>query len=294
MRVTNQMIFNNAQASTMAARDQVMKAQQQVTSGERVVQPGDDPSAAGLMVSQQIALARLNVTNQAVSQASDEAQVADGALQSVATLVQQAQTLAVQLGNDTYSASERAAGALQIAGISSQISHLMNTQFAGRYIFGGDVDSTPPFDASGNYSGDTAVRQIEVAPGLLQNTSIRADQALKGVGGGVDVFATLSTLAASLSANDGVGVRATVAGLSQANDQVATALAQNGTIMDGFQSAQSIGNVATTSVQKALSSASEADIFQASTDLVAAQTSLQASLAASAKTMSVSLLDYLK
>ena len=76
------------------------------------------------------------------SSAQGEVQVADGALQSVGTLLQRAQELAVQLGNDTYSATERAAGAQEINGISSQIVQLMNTQVAGRYIFGGNNDST--------------------------------------------------------------------------------------------------------------------------------------------------------
>ena len=72
--------------------------------------------------------------------------------------------------------------------LSQQIVQLMNTQVAGRYIFGGTKDSAPPFDASGNYVGDGNVRQIEIAPGLLQASSIRADVALKGTGGGIDVF----------------------------------------------------------------------------------------------------------
>ena len=44
----------------------------------------------------------------------------------------------------------------------------MNTQEAGRYLFGGNIDRTPPFDAAGTYAGDTGVRQVEVAPGLLR------------------------------------------------------------------------------------------------------------------------------
>jgi flagellar hook-associated protein 3 FlgL len=288
------MAFDLAQSQMMAARNRAVDAQQQVTTGLRVVHPGDDPAAAGVMVTQGAAIQRLDTIDKTTSSASGEVQVADGAMQSVATLLQRAQQLAVQLGNDTYSASDRAGGAAEINGISSQIAQLMNTQVAGRYIFGGNVDNAPPFDAAGNYSGDSAVRQIEVAPGLLQNASVRADQTMKGVGGGVDVFATLSTLSTALAANDGPGIRAAVGGVSSSTDQVAAALTTTGAMLSAFDSAQQIGSVAKDSAQKVLSAQSEVDIFEATSNLALAQQSLQATLAVTAQSFSVSLLDYLK
>jgi flagellar hook-associated protein 3 FlgL len=296
MRITNQMMYQNAQAQTMAARDRVVQAQNQVTTGMRVVHPGDDPAAAGLMVSQNAAVQRLDIIDKSISSASSEVQVADGALQSVSTLIARAQQLSVQLGNDSYGPAERAGGATEITDIKAQLSRLMNTQVAGRYIFGGNVDNAPPFDAAGNYSGDTTVRQVEIAPGLLGNSSVRADQALKGVGvtGGVDVFSTLTALATALSSNDGTGIRGAVAAISQAGDQVASALTSTGTMLSAFQSAQEIGTVAKDAAQKVLTASSEVDIFQATSNLSLAQQSLEASLAVTGKSFSLNLLDYLK
>jgi flagellar hook-associated protein 3 FlgL len=293
MRVTERMIFEAAQVQIASSRDRLQEAQAQVSTGQRVVQPGDDPAAAGLIVSYTMAVQRHDTINQTAARATEEAQVADGTLQNVSTLMQRAHELAVQLGNDTYSATDRAAGALEIKSISDQIVALMNTQVAGRYLFGGNVDRSPPFDVAGNYSGDTAIRQLEVAPGLLQNSSIRADQALKGVGGGVDVFASLSTLSAALVANDGVAVRGAVGNVVSSGDQIAQALTHVGTILDSFMTAQSIGGVAKDSAQKLLSAESDADIFAATSQLTLAQQSLQASLVVSAKSFGISLLNYL-
>ena len=296
MRVTNRMMFEFSQNQMMAARDRAVQAQAQVTTGMRVVHPGDDPAAAGQMVSQNIAIQRLDVIDKSISSASAEVQVADGALQSVSDLLARAQQLAVQLGNDSYGASERAGAAQEIADISTQIGRVMNTQVAGRYIFGGNKDDAPPFDALGNYTGDTAVRQVEVAPGLLGNASVRGDQAVKGTGlsGGVDVFAALSALSTALASNDGTGIRAAIGGITQSTDQVAAALTNTGNMLASFDNAQQIGSVARDSAKKALSASSEADIFQASSDLALAQQSLEASLAVTAKSFGMSLLDYLK
>jgi flagellar hook-associated protein 3 FlgL len=287
MRVTNRTIFETAQRQIAVARDRLQDASDRVSTGLRVVHPGDDPAAAGLIVSHAIAIERHQSIDQAVSRASDEAEVADGALQSISTLLNRARELAVQLGSDTYSASERAGGAQEIRDISGQIGNLMNTSVAGRYIFGGNDDRSPPFDAAGNYLGDTGVRQVETAPGLLQTSSIRADQALKGVGGGVDVFGTLT-------ANDGTAIRGTLDNLSSSTDQIVAAMTQLGGSMEAFQSARAIGDVAKLAAQKMLSSESQADIFEATSQLAQSQQGLEAALAASAKSFSLSLLDFLR
>jgi flagellar hook-associated protein 3 FlgL len=294
MRITNQMIFDQARAQIANARERATQAQDQVSTGIRVVHPGDDPAAAGRMVSQTIAIQRFDIIDKSIASATGELETADGALQNVSTLLARAQQLAVQLGNDTYGVIERQAGAQEIGSISMQISQLMNTQIAGRYIFGGNVDDAPPFDPAGAYSGDTAVRQVEVAPGLRQNASVRGDQAVKGVGGGVDVFAALSSLATALNNNDGVNIRAAVSGVSQSTNQVAAALTTTGSMLAALDSAKTIGTAAKEATQKVLSAETEIDIFAAATNLAQAQQSLEATMSASARSFSINLLDYLR
>jgi flagellar hook-associated protein 3 FlgL len=170
----------------------------------------------------------------------------------------------------------------------------MNTQVAGRYIFGGNVDNAPPFDPVGTYTGDTGVRQVEVAPGLRQNASVRGDQVAKGVGGGVDIFASLSTLATALNNNDGVNIRGAVTGVSQSTNQVAAALTTTGSMLAALDSAKTIGIVAKESTQKVLTAESEVDIFEAASNMAQAQQSLEATLSASARSFSTNLLDYLR
>lgn len=291
MRVTTNMIFENAQGRIAVARQRVQEASDQVSTGKRVVHPGDGAGAAGLMT---VALERLEIIERASSRASSEAQLVDGTLQGVSSLLARARELTVQLGNDTYSTAERAGGAQEIRDISSQLVQLMNTSVAGRYVFGGNVDRTPPFDATGAYSGDTAVRQVEVAPGLLANASVRADQMMKGVGGGVDVFAALASLANSLSANDGAAVRASLSSIEAAGDQVATSLTQVGGFLNAFESSRTVGEVAQQSLREMLANETEIDPFEAISKLSQAQHGLEAALSVSAKSFSTSLLDFLR
>jgi flagellar hook-associated protein 3 FlgL len=294
MRVTNQMLFEAQGQQIAAAREKMLEAQDKVTTGKRVNHPGDDPAAAGVIVSHKMAVERFDTIDQTIARATEEGEVADGALQGVSSLIARARELATQLGNDTYSSAERAGGAQEIRDVFGQIVQLMNTQVAGRYIFGGNIDRTPPFDGTGTYAGDANIRQVEVAPGLIQNQSVRSDQALKGVGGGVDVFATLTTLMKAMTANDGAGIRGTLAALETSVDQVAAAQTQNGGILSGFDSASNINGVAKLSAQKLLSAAADVDIFDAASELTRAQTSLEATLSVAARSFNISLLDFLR
>src|SRR6185295_16509657 len=146
MRVTNRMLFDAAQSQTAGARERVAVASERMTTGQRVVHPGDDPAAAGIIISHRAAMGRYDVIDRTVARAEDEGQVVDGALQGVSTLLVRARELAVQLGNDSFSAGERLAGAQEIRSISGQLVQLMNANVAGRYVFGGNADQAPPFD----------------------------------------------------------------------------------------------------------------------------------------------------
>ena len=43
-----------------------------------------------------------------------------------------------------------------------------NTSVAGKYVFAGYRDQTPPFDANGQFVGDDSTREIEAMPNVRQ------------------------------------------------------------------------------------------------------------------------------
>jgi flagellar hook-associated protein 3 FlgL len=293
MRVTDRMMFDRASVDASRSRDRAQAAMQEVSTGMRVIQPGDDPAVAALMIKGRQTTDRLDAINKNAASANDEADAADAALQSVANVLTRARELAVQLGNDTYSASDRQAGAAEVDGLFRQAVMLMNKDVNGRFIFGGNKDQAAPFDAAGNYTGDTAVRQVEVAPGVLEDSSIRADVAVKGVGGGVDLFATLQSLSAALNGNNGNGIRGALANLETATTQVTNAEAKVGSMGDAFATAQTLATSNRDATIKSVASASEADSIESATKLALANHALDATLTAAAQSFNMSLLNKL-
>jgi flagellar hook-associated protein 3 FlgL len=211
----------------------------------------------------------------------------------VSTALGRAQVLATQLGNDTYNADDRAAAATEIDGLFKQVVGSLNTRFGDRYVFGGYVDNQPPFTNDGTYRGDTGVRQVEVAPGVYEDASIRADVMAKGVGGGSDILQTLTNLSAALRANDSDAIRASVASLQAGSNQVSAAQSQAGTSVNIFTNTVNTCAQQLTDETKVISQLGDADVMNASTQLSLAQYALNATLTAASQTLNLSLVSLL-
>ena len=80
-----------------------------------------------------------------------ELQSADDSLDNIQKAVQRAYELAIQLQNETYSASDRRSGAIELATLKDEIIYFLNTSVGGRYVFGGINDDVPPFDPAGKF-----------------------------------------------------------------------------------------------------------------------------------------------
>src|SRR5882724_10874953 len=291
MRVTDRMMFDTATLNAAKSRDRAQAAMEEVSTGMRVEHPGDDPAVAAAMVRGRQVVDRLNAINQNAGRAGDEVNAADDALQGLANVLARARELTVQMGNDTYSATDRAGAATEVDALLRQAVTLMNRDVNGRYIFGGDQDRTPPFDAAGNYTGDTTVRQVEVAPGVLEDASVRADINVKGGGGGVDLFASLQALSTALTTNNGNGIRGALTNIDAATTQVTTTLAKVGSMGDAFATAQTLATNTRDATIKTVSTQAEADVIESSSKLALANNALNATLTAAAQSFRFSLVD---
>ncbi|MFO0599127.1 MAG: flagellar hook-associated protein FlgL [Myxococcaceae bacterium] len=293
MRVSEQAIFNLANQRIMRARADSLQAGDQVSSGKRVEHPWDDAGDAGLIVRHEQEAGRQSGVMLAATHASDELNMVDGALDQVTTSLTRIKELAVQLSNDTYSANDRKGGAQEVSQLFGAVVSQLNVRLGERYLFGGMQDTQPPFDASGNYLGDANVRQVEIAPGVLQDASARADVALKGAGGGVDVLTAVQNFATALNANDTINIRAAVQNLDDAIAQVSRERSRVGGMQNVFDVASTMAKQNRDLTNDARSKLEDVDIFEASTRLQSTQRALEASMSAASQQFKLTLLDKL-
>jgi len=291
VRISDAMIYSQASYNMQTTEQSVQSASQVAATGIRVAHPWDDPAAAGLAVVEQGQNANFTALANATQSAANELATADGALATIGNSIQQAVTLAQEVGSGVFTAAQRAGTLAQIAGLQNDIVGALNTQVGDRYIFGGTIDNAPPFDSSGNYSGNAAVRQVEVAPGVLQDASVRADVAVKGAGGGVDVFAALGALSAAVTANNQAGILAAEGTLVTAMTQVFVVRTTEGGNAAALQTANAINQTAQTASTERVGTLVDANEITAASTLAQAQTVMQAAVAASQKAFQMSILD---
>lgn len=293
MRVTDKMIFDSASLRSGQARDRLQTAIDQTSSGLKVEHPWDDPTATASVVTHRLSLKRLETIQVVAGRAADELQSADDALGGVVDAMARARELTIQMSNETYNATDRLNSSAEVRQLFGHVLGLVNTRVANRYVFGGNLDDAPPFDATGTYLGDAGIRKIEVFPGVMQDASINADQVIKGAGGGTDVFAVLDGLATALENNDLAAVRAAIEPLDDALTQISTGRSTVGAAMNAIDvaalAARSTADIETTT----LSNLTEVDVIESTSRLALAQRALDAALTASARSFDLSLLNKL-
>jgi flagellar hook-associated protein 3 FlgL len=287
------MIYDASLAQTGRTRESLATAQGELSSGIRVQHPGDDPVAAALSIGHTVDRARFSAVAKNAQRAADEINAADTALAGITTVANRALEIATQFGNDSYTPTDRATAAVEVAGLFNEVVNLLNTTFGGRFIFGGFRDDSPPFAQDGNYQGDDNLRTVEVAPGLYQPASMNANAIVRGNGNGVDLLQTLSELSTALRNSDGVAIRASLNGFNASIGQLAAGRTQAGMSQDAFQSAVTTAQTASSDETVSIGKLLDADFFDASTRLASAQYALNATLAAAVRTLNMSLTDKL-
>ena len=171
MRISSMHIFNTGVRHITNAQAEVARAQEQISSGKRVLTPADDPAAAALALGIRQEKARSAQYQRNADLAESDLQQQDAQLEAVENVMLQLREFALQAGNATLSANERATLVAGIEQAGQQLLSIFNTRSAyGDYLFAGFSGDTQPFvqSAAGriDYAGDDGERSVAIGAGL--------------------------------------------------------------------------------------------------------------------------------
>ena len=136
MRISTSMMYDQGILSMQQQSSDLLKVQQQMSTGRRVLTPADDPIAAAqtLMVSQSQAANDQYIRN-AVS-ATSALQMQDSTLASVVNVLQDAHDTIISAGNSKLSPSNLTSIATALQANYDQLLGLANTMDGtGQYLF---------------------------------------------------------------------------------------------------------------------------------------------------------------
>jgi flagellar hook-associated protein 3 FlgL len=271
----------------------------QMSTGQRVNKPSDDPIAA----SQAVVVSQAQQQNEqyktARTFATQKVSLEENVLSQVTTAVTAAHTSLVAAANGTLSDDDRASMATELQGVRDQLLNLANsTDGNGRYIFGGYKTDTPPFNAAGTYNGGNVAISQQVDASRSMVIAHTGDQVFNSItsnaipepGGGTsqtNVFSMLDDAIAALKvpvSGDEAAQAVSQAALDKANrgltnslNNVSTVRAQLGTQLQELTNLDELGDDRSLSLKTQMSDLVDVDWNSVISSYTMQQTALQAS-----------------
>ncbi len=189
LRINTNVAALNAYNNLSANQSKLESAFTQLSSGMRINRAADD--ASGLAISQNLT-SQINGLTQAVSNAQDAtnvAQIADGALGTSQDVLQRMRTLVVQASNQGTQ-DTKSLGAIQqeLGSLSKQLDNIAaQTAFGGKALLGGSYSGTFQVGWTGNSTDQVSLALNSAAGKGFSAADLGVDAVAAGGSGTIDV-----------------------------------------------------------------------------------------------------------
>lgn len=145
LRVTNYQTTNSFIDLINQNRVALDKTQRQIATGYKTYNPSDDAGRAGTINSLQNTLHRIERHEERVGLTLNLLQTQENVISTTGNTLIRARELATQAANGSISSEVRDQMADEIYQLRDSLVSLANTKHQGMYLYGGKLDSTPPF-----------------------------------------------------------------------------------------------------------------------------------------------------
>lgn len=297
MRVTDGMLFRQINRNVRIAKNRHADTYEMAQTGVRVARHSDDPVSASKSLVIQNSLSRLDSQARIAAGAERNLATTESVLGEAEGLIRRATELAVQGASESLSLRDRQALGLEVEQLKEQMLALANTDLGGVYLFGGNSNTSAPYNGAGVYQGDTGAREVEVAPGLEVTMNVPG-QDIFGIGtdvngdGNLDVnsfektvFGVLEDLKTALDTGDTANISGSLTDLETYENRILGARVKVGTWLKTTMSATGIRTEIQTALEQERARTVEVDAAEAFSKFSQTQFSLEASIAQAQRIM---------
>ena len=171
MRISSQQAFNLGVSGIQKNYSEMIRTQQQVSSGNRILTPADDPVASVRLMQLEQQQSMLTQYKDNLVAAENSLVQEESTLDAVNTIMQRVRVLAEEAGNGALNKADRQSIAAELREREDELLGLMNTKNArGEYLFAGFQGKTQPFvrqaEGSFQYMGDEGQRKLQIASSM--------------------------------------------------------------------------------------------------------------------------------
>ncbi len=205
MRVTRSYFQRFALQQMQQTQKNIAKYQAHISTGKKLLNPSDDPSAVATTEKLDAAIQRMaqyknnaDAVRQRLSQQED-------VFNNMTDTMQRLKELSIQANSDVLSDDDRRIIAAEVKQIQSQLLDYANTRLPnGEYMFSGSMGNTQPFSLSDNkvtYAGDQSESWVQLSDSRKVRANDTGDVIFQRIRNGNGKFYTDAK-----SGNSGTGV----------------------------------------------------------------------------------------
>ena len=301
MRVTNHMLSAKVLQNLTKSLQEFQRINNQMSSGNAVSKPSDDPVATGRILSLKSSLTAQERYYGNMNDAESFLTTTDDALDNFSESLLRVRTLMLEGGSGSVSSSDRKAIASEIDQVIDQMVEIGNSMCGSQYIFGGHSTLDKPFTRQGDeitYKGDSGEISYEIGRGVLLAVNIDGNQLSQIVEeglGNTELFNTLIEIKNSLENNTNIEdlTGEKLSQLDELSDNVLSLRAVVGAKENRIEMSKARNEGDRLEITKVLSHMEDIDIAQAAMEYSEKAYVYQAALATASQMLTISLVDYI-
>ena len=304
-RVTNLTMTAAAQRTLQTQQAKLAELQDKASSLNKISRPSDDPAATAQALATRSLLAANAQYRRNIDDGNTWLTAADTALEQATNVMHRIKDLTVLAGNGSLPQSGKDAIAAELESLNKDLVSIANTQHLGRNIFAGSSDAAGAFAAGTprdpSVPGDTGtpptfngtgISPVERRISATQTVRVDADGAAIFGSGSGSVFDVVSKLAADLRTGTDVAPR--VADIDAAFKNIVNGRAEIGTRQAQLERAGNVNTELEASLDAQRTGIEKADLGSVIMDLKLQETNYQVALAATARVLQPTLMDFLR
>lgn len=167
-RISTSMFFGRGVSGILQRQVELSRTELQLATGKRILTSKDDPAGSAYLLDIQSIISRVEQFQRNGDRLTSRLQLEDSTLQGMTDKMPRIIELTIQGLNDTMTAEDRQAIAVELRQLNEEMLSLANTKDSnGEYIFAGLTAGEPPFHNTGDgvytYTGDLGSRSLQIA-----------------------------------------------------------------------------------------------------------------------------------
>ncbi|MCB5273778.1 Flagellar hook-associated protein 3 [Arthrobacter sp. SO5] len=294
-RVTNLTMSANAQRTLLTQQSRLAELQEKATTLTKISRPSDDPAATAKALETRSLLAANAQYGRNIDDGNTWLTAADSALEQATNVMHKIKDLTVLAGNGSLPQSGKNAIADELNSLNEELVSIANSKHLGRNIFAGNSDEPKAFSGPmpPDFKGGIGLSPVDRRISATQTVRVDAPGEVIFGSGATSVFGAVKSIADALN----VGTAPTSPQLGNLEfrfNSIVNGRADIGTRQAQLERAGTVNTDLEANLDAQKMGIEKLDLGSVIMDLKLQETNYQVALAATAKVLQPTLMDFLR